>query len=40
MHKGMAQKLSLPQPFEVCNINAYNWVNFKAKDFSFQIQIA
>ena len=40
MHKGMAQKLSLPHPFEVWNINAYKSVNFKARDFFFQIQIA
>ena len=37
MHKGVAQKLSLPHPFEVKNINAYESVNFKARDFSFQI---
>ena len=37
MYKGVAQKLSLPHPFEVWNINAYKSVIFKAKDFSFQI---
>ena len=37
MHKGVAQKLSLPHPFEVLNIDAYKSVNFKARDFSFQI---
>ena len=40
MHKGVVQKLSLPQPFEVWNRNAYKSVDFKARDFSFQIQIA
>ena len=40
MHKDVAQKLSLPHPFEVWNINARKSVNFKARDFSFQIQIA
>ena len=40
MHKGVAQKLSLPDPFEVWNISAYKSVNFEARDFSFQIQIA
>ena len=40
MHKGVAQKLSLPHLFEVWNVNAYKSVNFKARDFSFQIWIA
>ena len=40
MHKGVAQKLSLPYPFEVWNINAHESVNFKARDFSIQIKIA
>ena len=40
LHKGVAQKLSLPHLFEVWNINAYKSVNFKARDFSFQIWIA
>ena len=37
LHKGVAQKLSLPHLFEVWNINAYKAVNFKANDFPFQI---
>ena len=37
MDKGVAQKLSLPHPFEVWSINAYKSVNFKDRDFSFQI---
>ena len=40
MHKGVAQNLSLPHPFKVWSINTYKSVNFKATDFSFQIEIA
>ena len=32
MHKGVAQKLSLPDPFEFWNTNAYKSVNFKNPD--------
>ena len=37
MHKGVAQNLSLPHPFEIWNVNASKSVNFIARDLSFQI---
>ena len=40
MHKGVAQNLSLPYPFEIQNVNACKLVNLIARDLSFQIEIA
>ena len=37
MHKSVAQKLSLPCPFENQTLNGHKSVNFKARDFSFWI---
>ena len=36
MHKGVAQNLSLPHPFEFQNVNAYKLVNFLSRDLYFQ----
>ena len=40
MHKGVAQKLSLPSPLEIQTLNGHKSVNFKIKDFCFWIWIA
>ena len=40
MLKSVAQKLSLPRPLENSMLNGHKSVNFKARDFSFWIQIA
>ena len=37
MHKSVAQKLSLPCPFESQTLNSHKSANFKARDFSFWI---
>ena len=37
MHKGVAQKLSLPCPLENQILNGHKSANFKAGDFSFWI---
>ena len=40
MHKGVAQKLSLPGPFEISNSNGYKSISFEANNFSFWIWVA
>ena len=37
MHKGVVQILSLPYPLENLILNGHKSVDFKAKNFSFQI---
>ena len=36
--KDVAQKLSLPCPFEFCSLNGRPSVNFQANDFSFWLR--
>ena len=37
MHEGVAQKLSLPRPFEISNSNGHKSISFEANNFSFWI---